>query len=110
MKLFLDDIRDPPDDTWIVLRPAEMSMFYFLSKHAKVISFDHDLGLGPDGKEYPNGAHVLAQLEKLTHEYKRHWFVHNDVELLIHSANPVGRRNMEAAIASIKKMMEGRRI
>ena len=60
-----------------------------------VISLDHDLG-----EDTPTGYDVLKMLEQMAHEEDRRV----PFEILIHSANPVGRKNMEAAIASIQRI------
>lgn len=94
MKLWLDDVRDPPEgESWIVERSGT-PMFYHLARHASVISMDHDLGEDED-----NGAQILAELERQA--YTGLIWSTGAPELLVHSANPPGRANMEAAIASI---------
>lgn len=102
MKLFLDDVRLPPEgEGWMVFRPDtySMAMFYHLARHADQISFDHDLGLDPDGKEYPSGYDVLSKLENMAHE-KFIWSAGAPI-LTVHSANPVGAQRMRAVIERI---------
>lgn len=96
LKVFLDDLRDPPDDTWIVCR--DPSTFIHLARHADVISLDHDLGDG-----VPTGYQLLVTLET---EVIMHGLWSDKMpEILIHSANPVGCANMQAAIDSIKRIL-----
>lgn len=50
MKLWLDDVRDPPDDGWNVVRSyAEFIQWLIQNGLPGVVSFDHDLGEGPSG-------------------------------------------------------------
>lgn len=86
-KLFLDDLRAPPDGTWVVCRSVAAAKLY-ISEHGVPLelSLDHDLGNGVD-------APVLL-----------HWLIdehldgHLDctkiVTVGVHSANPVGRENL----------------
>lgn len=100
LKLYLDDIRTAPEG-FILFRPHDLPMFYHLAKHAEVISMDHDLGLDPEGKEYPNGDMVLRKLEEQA--CRGHIWTSSVPQILIHSANPVGRQNMENTIAGIHR-------
>jgi len=97
MKVFLDDIRDPPDDSWILLRTGESTMAFLCTQEGNIdtLSLDHDLG---EGKK--TGYEVLKWIEAqvFLHGYKP------PKEIIVHSANPVGIKNMKAAIKSIYKM------
>ncbi len=110
--IFLDDIRMPPDDgnRWIVVRDVDgawhqLLTAWYTSKGTGeiVISLDHDLGEDASGKEYPNGNDFVNKLEHaialLSPEFRP------NVELRIHSANPVGRQNMERGIQAIYKRL-----
>jgi hypothetical protein len=100
-KIWLDDVRPPPNwDTeagdadpyigWLWFMQVQHAIFsieYHLSRGSEWtdISLDHDLGDGHDGIELVN------------------WMRENDIwptnRPLIHSMNPVGRKNMEFVIA-----------
>ena len=99
MKVFLDDVRDAPEGFMRAFRPDELSLFRHLARHAKVISMDHDLGLDADGKEFPNGNDILKIFEKGV--FDGTLWGNGAPEILIHSANPVGRKNMQDTINSI---------
>jgi hypothetical protein len=99
MKVFLDDVRDAPEGFMRAFRPAELTLFRYLARHAKVISMDHDLGLDPDGKEFPNGNDILKMFER--EAYEGTLWDNGAPQILVHSANPVGRKNMEDTINSI---------
>lgn len=121
MKLFLDDERsvyldgdgntyfakyphhvdDRCDRHWIIIRDAKvfLSTLAILRSHVTEISLDHDLG-----DHLPNGSHVLNEIEKWA-AYPKSYDLRKDLDIRIHSANPVGRDNMKAAIESIKRLM-----
>lgn len=99
MKLFLDDVRDAPDNTWMVFRDAPS--FIHLARHVKsdgILSFDHDLG--EESKLTGYDAIVQLEMEVITQGL---WSVHGMPTILIHSANPVGRERMLASINSIRR-------
>ncbi len=102
--IFLDDIRIPPNDgnEWMVVRDIEGAMrllieAWFCRSDDIVLSLDHDLG-----DNIPTGYDLVKQLEEMVatqHEFKP------KIEMRIHSANPVGRQNMERGIQSIYRML-----
>ena len=103
IKLFLDDVRDPPDSTWHLYRPqnpGDMHLFYHFAKHAEVISLDHDFG---DDVDF-DGYKVACQLERLAATTVGG--IRKDVQILSHSQNPEGRARIEAAARSIKRILE----
>lgn len=83
IKLWVDDIREPPDDTWdwVTTSEAAIALLRIISGSGmlwiprEVISFDHDLG--GDDTSRP----VVL------------WMIENNVrfdDYRVHSANPVG--------------------
>lgn len=83
LKLFIDDLRDPPDETWehVKTSDAAIELLKFFSSDGMLwcpresISFDHDLG--GDDTTRP----VLI------------WMIENNFRFdnyYVHSANPVG--------------------
>jgi hypothetical protein len=94
MKIFLDDMRQPPDGTWAVCRTAREALHFLELCDVSVISLDHDLGDG-----VPTGYDVCKWIECKVH-YDDSYV---PPEMKIHSANPVGRKNMKAAIESINR-------
>lgn len=103
MKIYLDDVRDLPSEYvaeggWTVVRhPDDLIALYETLPDIEVISFDHDLGEPPTKTGYD----VLNWIESYTVANMMCWAP----EFRIHSANPVGRKNMEAAIRSIYRMV-----
>lgn len=93
MKIWVDDIRTPPDKSWVWLKTSEQTIFMLSAfkiwgeDHSlpppEAMSLDHDLG--GDDTTRPI---VL-------------WCCENDfwpVETVVHSANPVGREWLEGMI------------
>lgn len=94
MKLFLDDIRIPPSEGWMMFR--DVPSFIHFARYCKqgdILSFDHDLG-----------EDAIKQLEKEVYT-EGLWSVSGVPEFRIHSANPTGRDNMLAAINSIYRYL-----
>jgi hypothetical protein len=87
--MFIDDLRDPPDSGWVVMRNSEDAIACLNARGCpEKISFDHDLG-GDDiamvvvkylvEKDMDDGGTFIPP-----------WFT-----FLVHSANPVGARNID---------------
>lgn len=89
MKIWVDDIRTPPDSTWYWVKSSEAAItvletYWMVSRTIEVMSLDHDLG--GDDTTRPI---VL-------------WCCENDfwpVEVVVHSANPVGIEWLEGMIS-----------
>ena len=100
VKIFLDDIRTPKSPDWYICRTAEEAIFLIKNSKCDEISFDHDLGDENDLTGYT----VAKCIEKLaaTGELKKFpvWYVH--------SANPVGKKNIVLAMKSAFKLYKRR--
>jgi hypothetical protein len=102
MQIFLDDdpVRDSwVDDTWVIVRDtSDVILLGLEDEPIELLSLDHDLG-----DHTHDGYYLMKHLEVLAHrgEWDR---IPQRFE--IHSANPVGRKNMQAAIDSIERMRE----
>ena len=84
-KLFLDDVRPAPDDSWTIVRSYDDFVAY-ISRYGvpDLISFDHDLGAGKSGYDCAK------------------WLMENGYCLKmwrVHSMNPVGRDNIKFLLA-----------
>lgn len=99
MKLWLDDIRPAPDGwIWCKNVPEILDFFALKEKWKKVVevSLDHDLG-----ENTSTGYDFLCILENEIGSG-----IENHVPIFhIHSANPVGRKNMQRAIDSINRLV-----
>lgn len=107
VKIFLDDERITPPG---YIRAYSYNDAIRLLRRCKgrvaVMSFDHDLGLIDGATTWndlaPTGYDVLCWIEKRV--------AHGDTKIApaamdIHSANPVGRANMQRAIDSIGRLL-----
>ncbi len=80
MKLWIDDERPPPDDTWTWVKTSSEAIGAWERGSPVMISFDHDLGLvGGDTRALAMS--ILGMAQAGQREPPR-WYVH--------SANPVG--------------------
>jgi Cyclic-phosphate processing Receiver domain len=96
MKLFVDDERLPPDDTWEVARNYPDAIEK-LSKHQyDELSLDHDLAsFDADGKEQ-TGYDIAVWLAE-NHHINRYFHVPSKIK--VHSANPIGKARTEGVIS-----------
>lgn len=95
MKLWIDDVRPKPDDSyiwcWSVNRAKQIiqeieTMHFMGSQAIDILDIDHDAGdFANDGGDYIK---LLDWLEETGRNYP----------IRIHSMNPVGRENMRAII------------
>lgn len=86
-KLFIDDLRNPVTDDWIIARTSDEAILVMIERGCpNEISFDHDLG-GNDTS--------MVVVKWLINSDLDHpgilpgWFVFS-----VHSANPVGAANI----------------
>jgi len=97
MKVFLDDIRNAPDDTWTVVRTAQGCIDLLMGRTVTELSLDHDLGTYVGNTEI-TGYNVLLWLEQVAYEMPDFPLPE---KVFVHSANPIGKRRMEDAIRRI---------
>lgn len=93
-RLFLDDERFPPDDgAWLIARTVDEARAIVEANGIPAfISFDHDLGPGPNAMQF---AHWLAD-HVLDHSLSLDGF-----DFYVHSQNPVGRDNIQSFIEGL---------
>lgn len=92
-KLYVDDIRNPPDDTWDLARSFDEAIKMLTDIDYELVSLDHDIASFKNGREYTGYDIVL-------------WFVNRKINnggyvpptILVHSANPVGADRMRLTI------------
>lgn len=94
-KMFIDDIRQPPPGEWVVARSSNEALAYIQTNGMPAfISFDHDLGEDDT---------TMVFLRKLVD------FVWNGDDFPpayeVHSANPVGAKNIIAFMESWKRSL-----
>ena len=79
LKLWVDDLRDPPDGTWVVARDYHPAIEILETDRVKKVSLDHDLG--PDETGYD----ICL------------WMSRTGIwpnTIALHTANPLGREAM----------------
>jgi hypothetical protein len=96
MKIWLDDIRPPPDDSWTHVKLPYRAMQLLKEKKVEEVSFDHDLGTELSGYD------VISWLEFM------HRTKHTPVpeKLHCHSDNPPGRQRIEMVIQQLREFQE----
>lgn len=89
--LYLDDLRPVPSG-WAVARSFDDAVAY-VETHGvpSMISFDHDLGEA-EGVLLPTGYDFAKWL--VERDLDRPGFIPADFQFTVHSANPVGARNI----------------
>lgn len=88
-KLWIDDIRDAPDDTWTEVRKVQPAISLLYMMDFDVISLDHDIENRPDNETFYPIAHFIG----MKHLAFPKW----NPEIHIHSSNNQGAK----AIAQI---------
>lgn len=96
-KVYIDDIRNPKASDFAVVRSSSEAINYFVKNGCpSYISFDHDLG-GEDTSM--KIVHWL--IERDLNENGK--FIPSDFDFHVHSANPVGVKNIEGLLNSYLK-------
>lgn len=120
-KLFFDDVRDAPDETWDVARTVRDAMMMMKDKRYDIMSLDHDIGFqmccdecykemkaeakGPliteetAVKYFTEGCKHMLHGTDLAMWMKESWSPLNVFNkwpslILVHSANPYGAQRM----------------
>ena len=106
LAVWLDDVRPMPVGFDVHVKTASQAIELLRAKKVRKISLDHDLGeIAYDGHrrvDPGNGYQVACAIEEMANDgYPR-------LEVLFHSANPVGRRKMEEAICWAQKCWDDR--
>lgn len=98
LKVWLDDRREPPDETWTWVKTPSEAIGLLQGSEVAEISLDHDLAIFDDQGRETTGYAVLEWVER---EVVLNGFV--PPKLACHSANPPARQRMEQAIESIRR-------
>lgn len=110
MKLFIDDIRVPSDvglinSEWTIARNYKPAIDLIKVYKPQEISFDHDLGDFANGREI-TGYDILSKLIEMDMDTNGD-FINDDFKLGVHSANPVGKKNIEMLFEGYITYKEG---
>lgn len=98
-KIWVDDIRRPPDESWNWVRTNDAARELLLRQPYTAASLDHDMGLHEFDPDVPD-----ADMQVLDHDWPMDdgvelavWMVKNNCVppyVRIHSHNPIGARRM----------------
>lgn len=98
LKIFLDDVRFPVDDTLVICRSYDELVLitaFLTPKRVEFVSFDHDLGQTKSGLDC---AKWLVQQDM---DYS---IFADDFTFYVHSQNPVGAENIRFYLTSYLNM------
>lgn len=95
MNVWLDDKRPMPSGYGVHVTNAHDALKLLRCGLVKLISLDHDLG---DESVTGTGYDVAKGIEEMAHAKKL-----RRITVYVHTQNPVGRQNIEAAIRSAEK-------
>lgn len=97
-KLYIDDIRNPKFDGFEIVRTSAEAISYMEENGCPgFISFDHDLG-GDDT------AMIVVHWMIETDLDEKGLFIPSSLEFHVHSANPVGARNINGLLGQYLKL------
>ena len=99
MKLYLDDVRTPPEG-WTLVSTVKDMIFLTATENPTHISLDHDLG---DTDPDYTGYYFMLWLEREVFCGK--YTKENFPVITFHTDNPVGRENMKRSLESINRML-----
>ena len=114
-KLYLDDIRTPQTEGWIIVRNYEDFVAWIrLNGVPDEVSFDHDLGEDVAKEKVEAGMSKRKAREQKKETLSGYdaakWLgaycVDNNIPFPkwnVHSANPVGKANIESYLSNAKK-------
>jgi hypothetical protein len=96
-KLWIDDLRDPPDDTWEVVRTAHRALCLLEDNEYEEVSFDNDLGFDSlYGNKMLEGRNILGWLR-----FRQSHGLYVPPKLKVHTSNPDAAQAMESDVCLI---------
>lgn len=109
IKLWLDDVRPAPDDSWVWVKTVKEAQQVFEMFNVVECSLDHDLGYLPD----PNAGGDPREPQEIPWFNSKsrpgadgidlvEWMCEKEIfpaKIIIHSWNPAGAKNMQRALA-----------
>jgi hypothetical protein len=97
MRVYLDDLRSLPADFDVVVRTAAEALALLQEGRVTFLSLDHDLGTEETGYTVAKWIEQAAFAGTLA-----------PLGWAVHSANPVGRGNIESALRNADRFWKGR--
>jgi hypothetical protein len=106
-KLYIDDIRTPDDESYVVVRSVEEAKSLILIYGVPLfISFDHDLGVDENGILLPSGYDLAKWIVEQDMDKKSDVHLFSVFDFEVHSMNPVGAKNICSFLSSYLKYKE----
>lgn len=102
MRIFLDDRRSPPDETWVLVRTPDEVIRLLETGEVTELSLDHDLAVF-DGEREIDGYSVLTFIERAVALDEITFPI---PKLSVHSGNPPAHERMQNAIDAIYRLAE----
>lgn len=91
MKLYIDDIRKAPDDSWHLARTVEAAISAIDTFDFEVISLDHDIShqvsVGESSRPHPCSETFTSVAYFIKEKYRG---IDSKPKIMIHTANPAG--------------------
>lgn len=104
MKIYLDDVRNPYDDSWTLTRNVDefkMVINGCETDFITAISFDHDLGIDNNGIMLDTGFDAAKWLIEIAQDDPKRI---EDLEtIIVHSSNPPGADNIRGLFISAQR-------
>jgi hypothetical protein len=101
-KLYLDDIRTPADDSFLIVRSFDEAVRFVIENGVpEFISFDHDLGIDDNGNLLPSGYDFAKWL--VESGINGTIQIPDDFSFNVHSQNPVGASNIRGLLENYLK-------
>lgn len=88
MKLWVDDLRDAPDNSWVEVRKVQTAISMLAHFPMEEISLDHDIENRPSDETFLPVAYYIGE--------KYH--AHTHPKITIHSINPVGAKEIQKVL------------
>ncbi len=96
-KIYLDDIRTPSNNDFIILRSYKEAVEYIKNNGIPhYVSFDHDLGCDEKENILPSGFDFAKYLVDM--DIKKKYCFPNNFQFNVHSANPIGKENIQSLL------------
>ena len=101
-KLYLDDIRNLPDDSYYLVRTYEEAVNYVKENGIpSFISFDHDLGLDENNQIAKTGFDFAKWLVEM--DIDKIFLFPENFSFYVHSSNSVGKENIHSYLTNYLK-------
>lgn len=98
MKLWVDDMRDAPDESWTEVRKVQPAITLLSNFHFEEISLDHDIENRPDDETFKPIAHYIGM--KYDQRVLRDIVKPIPPKITIHSINPTGSKEIQDILLS----------